>query len=43
MEEGELAYLEPFYSSENISELKKRIEDIEAGRNIHEHDLIEVD
>lgn len=43
VEEGELAYLEPFYSSENISELKKRIEDIEAGRNIHEHDLIEVD
>ena len=43
VEEGELTYLEPFYSSENISELKKRIEDIEAGRNMHEQDLIEVD
>jgi len=34
---------DPFYSSENMAELKKRIDDIEAGRNIHEHDLIEAD
>ena len=43
VEEGELPYIEPFYCSENMAELKRRIENIEAGRNIHEHDLIEVD
>lgn len=34
---------DPFYSQENVTELKTRIADAQAGRNMHEHDLIEVD
>ena len=32
-----------FWSEENISELKKIAEDAKHGRNMHKHDLIEVD
>ena len=31
-----------FWSDENMDELKKRIDDAKHGRNMHEHDLIEV-
>ena len=34
--------LDPFWSEENISELKKIREDAKYGRNMHEHNLIEV-
>lgn len=34
---------DPFYSEENMADLKRRIADIEAGRNVSEHELIEVD
>jgi len=34
---------DPFYSEENIAELERRIADMKAGRNTHEHDLIEVE
>lgn len=34
---------DPFYTEANIAELERRIADIKAGRNIHEHDLIEVE
>ena len=34
---------DPFYSEKNQAELSRRIVDIEAGRNITAHDLIEVD
>ena len=34
---------DPFYSAENIAELERRIADMKAGRNIHEHDLIEAE
>ena len=33
----------PFYSYKNQTELSRRIKDIEAGRNLTAHDLIEVD
>lgn len=33
---------DPFYSSKNIGVLDKRIADIKAGKNISEHELIEV-
>lgn len=33
--------LDPFYSPENITELERGIADLEAGRNWHEHELIE--
>ncbi len=33
---------DPFYSSQNIEVLDKRIADIKAGKNISEHELIEV-
>lgn len=33
---------DPFYSEENIAELERRIADIKAGKNTHEHELIEV-
>ena len=36
-------YADPFYSEENITELKRRIEDARSGRNMTEHELIEVD
>ena len=32
---------DPFYSEENMAELSRRIADIKAGRNMHEHELIE--
>ncbi len=31
-----------FWSDENMDELKRRIDDAKHGRNMHEHDLIEV-
>ena len=34
---------DPFYSEENMAELKRRIADMNAGRNISEHELVEVD
>ena len=33
---------EPFWSSENATILDRRIVDIRAGRNVSEHELIEV-
>ena len=33
---------DPFYSAKNIAVLDKRIADIKAGKNISEHELIEV-
>ena len=33
---------DPFYSEKNQAELSRRIVDIEAGKNITVHDLIEV-
>ena len=33
---------DPFYSSENMAELARRIADVKAGRNMHEHGLINV-
>ena len=35
--------LDPFWSDENINELKKIAEDVKHGRNMHKHDLIEVE
>ena len=35
--------LDPFWSEENQMVLSKAIEDAEHGRNMHEHELIEVD
>ena len=32
---------DPFYSEENMEELKRIIEDVKAGRNMAEHELIE--
>ena len=34
---------DPFYSDEHIAMLEKRIADLKAGRNKHEHDLVEAD
>lgn len=34
---------DPFFSAENMAELKSRAKDAEAGRSMHEHELIEVD
>jgi DNA-damage-inducible protein J len=34
---------DPFYSDKNQAELSRRIADIEAGRNLTVHELIEVD
>ena len=34
---------DPFYSDEHIDMLERRIADMKAGRNMHEHDLIEVE
>ncbi len=33
---------DPFYSEENMRVLKSRIADMEAGRNMTEHELLEV-
>ena len=35
--------VEPFYSEANMTRLKKAISDMEAGRNVAEHEIIEVD
>ena len=32
---------DPFFSDEHIAMLEKRVADIKAGLNMHEHDLIE--
>jgi DNA-damage-inducible protein J len=34
--------VDPFYSPSNMKELKRRIEDMEAGRNIVTHNIIEI-
>jgi DNA-damage-inducible protein J len=34
---------DPFYSDKNQGELSRRISDIEAGRNLTAHDLIEIE
>ena len=34
---------DPFYNEENMAELSKRVEDVRAGRNMHEHELLEED
>ena len=39
---GKLEF-DPFWSDENMSELKKIAEDAKHGRNMHKHDLIEVE
>ena len=41
--EGLTTDLDPFYSSTNMERLKKAIADANAGRNMTEHELIEVD
>jgi DNA-damage-inducible protein J len=35
--------VDPFYSEANIARLKKAIADMEAGRNVAEHELIKAD
>ena len=39
---GKLEF-DPFWSDENVKHLKKVFEDAKNGRNMHEHELIEVD
>jgi len=39
---GKLGF-DPFWSEENQTLLSKAIEDAKHGRNMHEHDLIEVE
>ena len=34
---------DPFYSEQNMARLEKAVADIKAGRNMSEHELIEVD
>jgi len=34
---------DPFYNEKNQAELNRRIADIEAGKNLTSHELIEVD
>lgn len=34
---------DPFYSSENIAELERRIKNMKNGKELVEHDLIEVE
>ncbi len=34
---------DPFYTEEHIAMLERRMKDMEAGRNVHEHELIEVE
>ena len=33
---------DPFYSAENLARLKEAVDDIKAGRNLTEHELVEV-
>lgn len=35
--------VDPFYSDAHIAMLERRVADIKAGRNHHEHELIEVE
>ena len=35
--------IDPFYSEDNFKRLSKAVEDVNAGRNMSEHELIEVD
>lgn len=35
--------IDPFYSEENMERLRKAVTDMKAGKNIAEHELIEVD
>lgn len=35
--------IDPFYNEDNFNRLSKAIEDANAGRNMTEHELIEVD
>ena len=35
--------LDPFWNESNVQHLKKVFEDAKNGRNMHKHDLIEVD
>ena len=35
--------IDPFYSEDNFKRLSKAVEDANAGRNMSEHELIEVD
>ena len=35
--------IDPFYSDDNMNRLRKAIDDIRAGKNLIEHELIEVD
>ena len=32
---------DPFYSSEHVKMLEKRVKDAKAGKNMHEHELLE--
>ena len=34
---------DPFYSEKNQEELRRRIMDVESGKNLSSHDLVEVD
>jgi DNA-damage-inducible protein J len=34
---------DPFYSEENLAELARRIADAKLGRNMHEHELVELE
>jgi DNA-damage-inducible protein J len=34
---------DPFYSKENMEVLERRIKDAREGKNMHEHELIEVE
>jgi DNA-damage-inducible protein J len=33
--------IDPFYSKANMDELRRRLSDMEAGINCHEHELLE--
>lgn len=33
--------VDPFYDSEHMAILERRIADMKAGRNVHKHELIE--
>ena len=39
----EITTKDPFYSPEHIAELERRYNDMKAERNVHEHEIIEVD
>ena len=34
---------DPFYSEANMAELRRRVQDLKAHRNVAEHDIIEVE